>query len=300
MKLKELKTVFHRELNGIYTAEEIETIFYAVAEQVLDVSPSILKFTHNEEWPEFETKKQNFMFKLLALKEQKPLQYVLGSAEFYGLKFFVNENVLIPRPETEELVEWILNDFQRHPELVEGNRRPQQFDKLTVTPSAIDIGTGSGCIPIVLKKHLPNAEILALDFSEKALKTAKNNAGYHQAEIQFIQADFLKMDFNLLPMLDIIVSNPPYIAENEKPQMNRNVWGFEPHSALFVPNENSLVFYEKIVELAKSNLNPNGKVYVEINQDLAEETKTLFGSYFKNVELKKDISGNFRMIKSFN
>jgi len=284
MKLKELKDNFHRELGGIYTESEIETVFYAVAEKILDVSSAILKLTQNEEWPEFETKKQQFFFKLLALKEQKPLQYVLGETEFYGMKFFVNENVLIPRPETEELVEWVLIDHQRNRE------------KLRI----IDIGTGSGCIPVVLKKKLPETEILALDFSEKALETAKNNAAYHQTEIQFVHSDFLNMDFSALPQFDIIVSNPPYIAQSRSSTMDRNVLAFEPHAALFVPDENPLVFYERIIELAKSNLKPNGKVYVEINQDLADETKTLFGNDFKNVELKKDISGNFRMIKTFN
>src|SRR5690606_492309 len=145
--------------------------------------------------------------------------------EFYGHKFFVNENVLIPRPETEELVEWIVKENKNK------------------NLKIIDIGTGSGCIPISLKKEIPSAEIYALDFSEKALETAKINAEFHQTEIKFLQNDFLKMDFQSLPNFDIIVSNPPYIAESERNSMDKNVLEFEPASALFVPDDDALIFY---------------------------------------------------------
>src|SRR5690606_3584650 len=195
--------------------------------------------------------KNLFLFKLIQLKEHKPLQYITGETEFYGMKFFVNENVLIPRPETEELIEWILKDVE--------NKNLQ----------ILDVGTGSGCIPIVLKKHLLDAEILAIDISEKALETAILNAEFHKTEINFLQTDFLNMSFENLPEFDIIVSNPPYIGETEKSEMDENVVKFEPHSALFVPDENALVFYIKIIELAKLKLKPKGKIYVEINQRLA-------------------------------
>ncbi len=279
MKLSTLQNSYRNELKSIYSNEEIDRIFFWVAEKILDKPESILKLALDEEWREFDEKKNQFLFKLMLLKDHQPIQYVLGETEFYGMKFFVNENVLIPRPETEELIEWILKDTTN--------------DKLKI----IDIGTGSGCIPIVLKKHLPEAEIFALDVSEKSLETAKINAEYHQTEIQFVQNDFLNMDFNELPEFDIIVSNPPYIAETEKNEMDENVIKFEPHSALFVPDENPLVFYERIIELAKQKLKPKGKIYVEINQNLAMETKELFEKIFQNIELKKDISGNFRMIK---
>ncbi|MGB6083191.1 peptide chain release factor N(5)-glutamine methyltransferase [Moheibacter sp.] len=282
MKLLELQNTYQKELQSIYSSSEIDRIFFWIAEKILDKPEHILRLALEEEWWEFEEKKNQFLFKLVLLKDHTPIQYILGETEFYGMKFFVNENVLIPRPETEELVEWILNDV-KNAEL-----------------KIIDIGTGSGCIPIVLKKNLPNASVWAMDFSEKAIETAQINADYHQTDIQFIQNDFLTMDFKELPEFDIIVSNPPYIGETEKSEMDENVVKFEPHSALFVPDQNALVFYEKIIELAKNNLKPNGKIYVEINQNLAQEAKELFQNNFKNTELKKDISGNFRMIKSFN
>lgn len=286
MKLIALKTQFHKELKSIYSEPEIETIFFWIAEKILDKPASMLKLASNEEWHEFDENKNRFLFKLMELKIHKPIQYVLGESEFYGLKFLVNENVLIPRPETEELVEWILNDFNSH---------SGQHEE---TINIIDIGTGSGCIPVTLKKHLPDTEIQALDFSEKALEVAKNNAGFHQTEIQFIHADFLNMDFSTLHDFDIIVSNPPYIAEKEKDSMDKNVTDFEPDSALFVPDNNPLIFYERIIEFAQEKLTLNGKVYVEINQNLSNETEKLFRNNFKKVELKKDISGNFRMLKA--
>lgn len=282
MKLIELKNLFQKELIEIYSESEIDSIFFWIAEKNLEKPASMLKLALHEEWTEFEENKNRFLFQLMQLKDHKPFQYVLGETEFYGLKFFVNENVLIPRPETEELVEWILSD------------NPNFDGKI------IDIGTGSGCIPITLKKHLHSAKISALDFSEKAIETAKNNAGFHQTEIEFIHADFLKMDFADLTKFDIIVSNPPYIAEFERNSMDKNVLEFEPDFALFVPDDDALIFYERIIEFAENNLNPNGKIYVEINQNLAKETEELFQKNFKFVELKRDISGNFRMIKASN
>lgn len=279
MKLSTLQNSYRNELQSIYSNAEADRIFFWIAEKILDKPESILKLALDEEWREFDEKKNQFLFKLMLLKDHQPIQYVLGETEFYGMKFFVNENVLIPRPETEELIEWILKDTTN--------------EKLKI----IDIGTGSGCIPIVLKRNLPDSEIFALDISQKAIETAKINAEFHQTEIQFIQKDFLNMDFEELPEFDIIVSNPPYIAETEKNEMDENVVKFEPQSALFVPDENPLIFYERIIELAKQKLKLKGKIYVEINQNLAEETKELFEKSFENVKLKKDISGNFRMIK---
>ncbi len=279
MKLFELKNRYEKELKDLYSKSEIDRIFYWIAEQILDKPESILRLALEEEWREFDEKKNQFLFKLILLKEQKPIQYILGETEFYGMKFFVNESVLIPRPETEELVEWILKYTEN--------------GKLKI----IDIGMGSGCIPIVLKRNLSEAEIFALDFSEKALETAQNNAEFHQTEIQFLQNDFLNMNFDTLPSFDIIVSNPPYIAEKEKEQMSENVLKYEPHSALFVPNDDPLIFYKRLIELAQNKLKPNGKMYMEINQNLAKETEELFQKSFENVEIKKDISGNFRMIK---
>lgn len=278
MKLSELKNSYLKELKSIYSVSEIDSIFYWVAEKIIGKPASILRMTHDEEWADFDEKKILFSHNLWELKNHKPIQYILGETEFYGFKFFVNESVLIPRPETEELIEWILTH------------------KLNPECKILDIGTGSGCIPIVLKKKWTNSDIYALDISKDALKTAKNNAEYHQTEIQFLEADFLEMNFSKLPQFDLIVSNPPYISKVEKERMDRNVTGFEPDSALFVPDSDPLLFYRRICEMAHQKLNEHGKVYVEINQDLALETKELFDKHFEEVELKKDISGNYRMI----
>ena len=280
MKLAEFRSLYQKELQSLHSENEIDLMFYWITEKILDKPESVLRHLLEEELPELEENKNVFLFKLIQLKEQKPLQYITGETEFYGMKFFVNESVLIPRPETEELIEWILKDVKN--------------SNLQI----LDVGTGSGCIPIVLKKNLPQAEILAMDISEKALETALLNVKYHRTEINFLQTDFLNMSFENLPEFDIIVSNPPYIGETEKLEMNENVVKFEPHSALFVPDENTLVFYKKIIELAKLKLKPKGKIYVEINQRLAHETFDLFQNEFPNTELRKDISGNYRMIRT--
>lgn len=282
MKLSDLLDSFQDELKTLYSPDEIEYIFFWLAEKILDTPEYKLKLALNEDWEKVDDFKLDFDLKLGELKSHRPIQYVIGETEFYGLKFFVNENVLIPRPETEELIEWILQDYPNF------------------TGRILDIGTGSGCIPITLKTKLTEAEIHALDFSTDALKMAEINAGYHQTDIQFHPIDFLNFEANSLPKFDLIVSNPPYIANFEKDSMNKNVLAYEPHSALFVPDHDPLVFYRKIAEFAQTNLNTNGEVYVEINQELGSETKDLFSTYFQNVEIKKDISQNDRMIKCSN
>ncbi|MBP8157129.1 MAG: peptide chain release factor N(5)-glutamine methyltransferase [Flavobacterium sp.] len=228
------------------------------------------------------------------LKSHKPIQYILGETEFYGLPFLVNENVLIPRPETEELVALIIKEGKGKRE--EGKVR------------ILDIGTGSGCIPIALKKNLPNAEVYAVDVSEKALATAKKNSELNDVKVNFINVDILKINdlkqlptsnFQLPTFFDIVVSNPPYVRNLEKAEIHPNVLEFEPHLALFVEDNDALLFYRKITELAKKNLNLNGQLYFEINQYLGKETLALVESFgFKNVKLIKDIYGNDRMISA--
>ncbi len=221
---------------------------------------------------------------LVELKKHKPIQYILGETEFYGLPFLVNDNVLIPRPETEELVELIISN----------SLKIQQSKNLTI----LDIGTGSGCIPIVLKKNLPNAVVYAIDISEKALATAQKNAELNNVEVYFMLKDILETE-DLEQQFDIIVSNPPYVRNLEKAEINPNVLEYEPHLALFVEDNDALLFYRKITDLAKKNLNPNGQLYFEINQYLGKETVALVESFgFKNVTLIKDIYGNDRMISA--
>jgi release factor glutamine methyltransferase len=218
---------------------------------------------------------------LTQLKKQKPIQYILGETSFYGLTFEVNEHTLIPRPETEELVEWIL----------ESNQKQSQI-------SILDIGTGTGCIPITLKKNLPKATVFGLDVSVKALEVATKNALINDTAVTFLEKDILatnKLDRNF----DVIVSNPPYVRELEKKEINPNVLEFEPHLALFVENNDPLLFYRKITQLAQNYLQPNGQLYFEINQYLGAEMIALVESYgFIQIELRKDIYGNDRMLKA--
>ncbi len=215
------------------------------------------------------------------LQQQIPIQYILGTTSFYGLEFFVNENVLIPRPETEELVEWMLSEPFNSPVKI------------------LDIGTGSGCIAIALAKNLPNAEIFAIDISEPALITAKRNAQLHKTNVTFIQKNILETE-DLAQQFDSIVSNPPYVRNLEKAEIKKNVLEHEPHIALFVNDEDPLLFYRKIAVLARKNLKENGQLFFEINQYLGKETVALLEELgFKNIVLKQDIYGNDRMICAF-
>ena len=244
------------------------------------------------EFSESEIKDWNVI--LEQLKLELPIQYILGSTSFYGLKFEVNENVLIPRPETEELVEWIINSNLKISSAQFGKASGERFNNLKI----LDIGTGSGCIAIALAKNLPNAQVFAIDVSERALATAKKNAEQNDVNINFIQKNILETT-DLEQQFDIIVSNPPYVRNLEKAEIKKNVLEHEPHLALFVDDHDALIFYRKIGELAQKNLSKQGKLYFEINQYLGKETVELLENLgFSDVELKKDIYGNDRMIQS--
>ena len=231
---------------------------------------------------------------LQQLVNHKPVQYVLQEAWFAGMKFFVDENVLIPRPETEELVEWIVQDAGCKIQ-VASFEEPIHNSPLTV----LDIGTGSGCIAIALKKKL-HAEVYAIDVSEAALKIASFNAKNNNADINFLQADILQQPLNIqLPLFDIIVSNPPYIAQKESVEMHANVVRYEPHIALFVPNENPLLFYNAISNFALHHLKQNGKLFFEIHENSANEIiKLLQQKSFSSTEIKKDLQQKNRMVKA--
>ncbi|RXK62085.1 peptide chain release factor N(5)-glutamine methyltransferase [Lacibacter luteus] len=235
---------------------------------------------------------------LQQLLKHRPLQYVLNEAWFYGLKFEVNESVLIPRPETEELVDWIVKEVRGKKYEVR-TEMPAYLVPRTSYLRLLDIGTGSGCIPISLKKNLPDAKLSAVDVCSEALHTATTNAVNNETEINFHLLDFLdESKWSLLDKYDIIVSNPPYIKNTEATTMSKHVLEFEPHKALFVPDEDALLFYRKIADFALQHLQPNGAVYVEINQQLGKETAALFQQKGFTVELRKDMSGNERMIKA--
>ena len=278
MLIQEFKLHFFSELSILYPETEIQSFFTILIEFKLHLSRIQLALEHN-----FELDNDDFEFlqnALLKLKNQIPIQYIVGETAFYGLMFKVDKNVLIPRPETEELVEWIVL-----------NHKNSNLLKI------LDVGTGSGCIAISLAKNLPNTEVFALDISVEAINVAKNNALMNQVKVEFILADILKIE-KLATNFDIIVSNPPYVRELEKSQMQQNVLSNEPHIALFVKDENPLLFYGKIAELAKNHLTENGVLYFEINQYLGPETIELLKSKgFKNIELKKDIYSVDRMVK---
>ena len=212
------------------------------------------------------------------LKKGKPYQQILGHTEFYGNRFFVDENVLIPRPETEELLEITIQRLKN-----------LKIKKLKI----LDVGTGSGIIPITLKKHFPDAEVSAMDISEKALEIAQKNADFHKTKINFIQADYLNT--NLTVNYDVIISNPPYIGIDENAEIEESVKGFEPNIALFSPTSDALIFYRKIAKDADKFLNEKGMIFLEINQKLGNETLELFKN-FSESELVKDLSGNDRFV----
>ena len=291
MVIKNYKNRFLQALSSLYDEKEVESFFYLTLEKLHQKKRIDLALQPDLSMD--ETQLSQWETVLTELKTYKPIQYILGETEFYGLSFLVNENVLIPRPETEELVELILVEC-----------RKSKVESLSI----LDIGTGSGCIPISLKKNLPSAEVFAIDVSTNALEVAQKNAEINGVEVNFIQTDILKVnDLKNLPTsnsklpasFDIIVSNPPYVRNLEKAEINPNVLEFEPHLALFVEDNDALLFYRKITELAKSHLAENGKLYFEINQYLGKETVALVESYgFKNVQLIKDIYGNDRMISA--
>jgi release factor glutamine methyltransferase len=223
-------------------------------------------------------------FAVKQLKKHEPIQYILGRANFFGLDFIVNQHVLIPRPETEELVQWIIDDV--------GLEKANQ--------SILDIGTGSGCIAIALKKALPSAKISAIDISGEALGVARQNSVNNDTEVHFMQEDIFKLDdFGQDNNFDIIASNPPYVRESEKKEMAKNVLAYEPEQALYVNDSNPLVYYRRIADLAFESLNPNGKLFLEINQYLGHETVELLKmSGFTDVELRKDLNDKHRMIRA--
>jgi release factor glutamine methyltransferase len=292
MNIKSLKTHFFSELQTIQEDSEIESFFFILTEFLHNLKRIDVSLNSGFEVSDSDLKKWETI--ISELKTEKPIQYITGEAWFYGLRFEVNENTLIPRPETEELVEWIINSQMSKDQ----NLILQKSNNLTI----LDIGTGSGCIPIALKKEIPNAQVSAIDISEKALEMARKNALVNQVEVNFIHQDILtSQHLNLSTsqhlLFDVIVSNPPYVRNLEKQEIKRNVLDYEPHLALFVADSDALLFYRKIAQLALKSLAPNGKLFFEINQYLGKETVELVEQLgFKNIELRKDFMGNDRMI----
>ncbi len=289
MLLKTYKTTFLQELSSLYDAQEIESFFYIILEQFHNIKRIDLALNPEMEMDALQLLRWESV--LFDLKKEKPIQYILGETEFYGLRFLVNENTLIPRPETEELVELIIGESQKSTQGI-AELSEAKVESLKI----LDIGTGSGCIAISLAKNLLNAEVSAIDVSEKTLETAKKNAEINAVNVHFILKNILETD-DLEVQYDVIVSNPPYVRNLEKAEIKPNVLEFEPHLALFVEDDDALLFYRKIAQLAQKSLTENGQLFFEINQYLRKETVALLESLaFKEVVLKKDICGNDRMI----
>jgi release factor glutamine methyltransferase len=293
MTIKQHRAHFNKSLKHLYPTSEIDSFFFLILEEYMGLKriDIVLK-------SDFLIDKKSLNLMQIAtkqLEQEIPIQYIIGKTEFFGLPFHVNKEVLIPRPETEELVEQVLKKVSLIKTCNSSKNETIKEKQLKV----LDIGTGSGCIAISLKKQLPNSEISALDVSNKALRVAKKNAFLNNVDINFVHQDILKTN-DLDKLYDVIISNPPYVRELEKKEIKNNVLNNEPHLALFVDNKNPLLFYNKIAELAKKFLTKNGQLHFEINQYLGKETiKLLAEKGFKNIQLKKDIFGNDRIITAF-
>lgn len=286
MNLAELRERYVEVLGDLYSKEEIRNFFNWICEQYLglkpfEVSSGVTQGVDPEKLPLFEKA-------LSELQLEKPIQQILGKGYFYGMEFMVNEHTLIPRPETEELVAMIIEDYKSHP-----------------TPLRIlDIGTGTGCIPISLAKYLKQAELYAIDISQQALAVANENAINNQVVVKFGEIDILKASllsnlFTKVDQFDVIVSNPPYVRESEKKAMKNNVLNYEPDSALYVSDQNPLMFYEQITKLAAGHLKEKGRLYFEINQYLGPQTRALvLEAGFKEVEVYRDVFKNDRMLRA--
>lgn len=278
MTLNSYKKWFNEQLQHLYDADEIKSMLTIVAYEVLGLSRVDLVLKDNESLSEAQIVQLNNV--LSQLQQEIPIQYIFEKAYFYGYEFKVSPATLIPRRETEELVEWVLSEMNRQPE-----------KKWRV----LDIGTGTGCIPISIKKEFPLAEIFAMDISTGALKIAKENAEKLNASVIFIEQNILSTE--QLDSYDIIISNPPYVRNLEKAEIKKNVLDYEPHLALFVEDNDPLIFYRKITQLAQKSLTENGLLFFEINQYLGEEMQQMVSEYFKIIELRKDLQGNDRMMK---
>lgn len=284
-----MKTTFHfiqEQLRDFYSDAEIKSFCYLIMEFVCGMNKSSVLRCKDKQLSLNECLRIQEI--ILELKKYCPIQYILGETEFYGLKFKVDANVLIPRPETEELVEWVIKKEAPPPGLHQKKRGEYRI---------LDIGTGSGCIAVALAKHFPEAEVFALDISDKALDVARRNAMKNQADVHFFQHDILKDEPFTSLTFDCIVSNPPYITLKEKTAIAKNVLDYEPHQALFVPNENPLLFYVRIADFACKHLKEAGSLYFETNSSYGQESARMLESRkFRSVKLLKDISKNDRII----
>lgn len=281
-KIRNFEEQFYTDLRNRFPEAELELMFNLLVEKYLGIPRGPGK---RQEVILNDLQQQKFEEALLRLKKNEPIQYILGEVDFFGRPFKVNSNVHVPRPETETMVRWVKEDFP--------GLQQQKDSVLTL----LDIGTGCGLLPITLSKELP-LEATAVDVSKKALEVARENAEINNAEVEFILGDVLKWE-KLPKQFDIIVSNPPYVLQKAKKDVQRNILDYEPPVALYVKDEDPMLFNRKIAELAKESLSPNGLVYVEINKYLGAETAKVFAENGFKTEIRKDVFGSDRTVKAF-
>lgn len=286
MTIQAAQLQLNQQLSAVYEAREASNIAHWVLEHLTGM-PKIDRLMHREK-ALTATQQELLRRHQDELLKHRPVQYVLGEAWFAGMRFYVDENVLIPRPETEELVEWIVDDQRA------GGTGAVSQQALSI----LDVGTGSGCIPIALKKKLPAATVYGCDVSEGALEVAKRNGLSLGADVQWLRSNFLQAAaWPNFPPVDILVSNPPYIPVSDKASMQANVLQYEPHLALFVENDDPLLFYRHIALFAQEQMVAGGQLYVEIHEDLGPATVQLFTQCgLTNIILRQDLQGKDRMV----
>ena len=279
--VRDIRKYYCEQLCSVYDSDEASAMILILLEHYFKITR--VKMAMEPDLRLSESEMLTFHFAVKDLLKNKPIQYIIGETEFCDLKFKINENVLIPRPETSELVYKIVE-------------RQKTKDKRQL--SILDIGTGSGCIAISLAKNIPDSKVHALDISEKALEVAKENAFNNNVEVTFINDDILSLKNKIETKFDIIVSNPPYVRELEKAEMRDNVLNWEPHNALFVSDNDPLIFYRNILEFAKTHLNENGEIWFEINEYLGKEMTDLCKEYgFSDIQIFEDFRGKERVVK---
>ena len=282
MTIRHILSEIHRQLAGQYPATEIESFIRILFRHYLNMTPAQIHLSQNNELP--AAIGQQILTAIDELKKYRPIQYILGVTEFYGLPFTVTPDVLIPRPETEELVDWIVHKYDRDAQL-----------------SIVDIGTGSGCIAVALAVNFPNANVRAVDISGAALTVARQNALKNKVKVNFLQEDILKDGLTGFESdsLDVVVSNPPYVRLSDQQQMQPNVLQYEPHSALFTPGDDPLIFYRRIAALGIKCLKKQGKIFFEINETFPAEVADILKQYnYSDIVSRKDINGKWRMVSA--
>lgn len=284
MNLLQLQKYFQQQLRANYPDSEIENFFFWTLEEILGIQriDFVLQKNNAVDYQNIDRIKKVIQ----RLRNEEPIQYIFGSTEFYGLLFNVSTDTLIPRPETEELVEWII-------ETVKQDEYLSSLSELRI----LDIGTGTGCIAITLTKLIPSANTTAVDISKNALTVAESNSALNEVNVHFVISNVLELS-SLENEFDIIVSNPPYVRNSEKIEIKNNVLKYEPDTALFVEDDDPLLFYRKIGQLSLESLNPNGYLFFEINQYLGKEMVDLLSDLgYQHIELRKDVFGNDRMTR---